>query len=233
MARSSSTSPGGPVRPPALCPTSSTTRPGHRGHPYPRGERHRRPRVRTRRHHRRAHPALAPQQLRHVAVRPGRLGTVPGEGRVPTCAARRRALARYPGAGTQLPGPSRRLLGPNRQGAHPSRPAAHPPDGDGGPGHGEGPHGRPHGPLRRLGLGALRHVTPSMRQRLRAGLTAQWESALDTRLCMHPTSPVDTLDRLLCARTASRLTVATDSDMRRAGSRGGNRPSGCGDGEVS
>jgi hypothetical protein len=48
------------------------------------------------------------------------------------------------------------------------------------------------------------HVTPGMRKRLMAGLTEQWEVALDARLDMHPTSPVDTLDRLLRARAESR-----------------------------
>ncbi|MFG1804977.1 tyrosine-type recombinase/integrase [Streptomyces sp. NPDC049040] len=48
------------------------------------------------------------------------------------------------------------------------------------------------------------HVTPSMRQRLTAGLTAQWEAALEARLSLHPTSPVDTLNRLLHVREASR-----------------------------
>jgi hypothetical protein len=48
------------------------------------------------------------------------------------------------------------------------------------------------------------HVTPSMRQRLTAGLTAQWEAALDARLDMHPSSPVDTLNRLLRARAELR-----------------------------
>jgi hypothetical protein len=48
------------------------------------------------------------------------------------------------------------------------------------------------------------HVTPNMRMRLVAGLTAQWEAALDARLSMHPTSPVDTLNRLLRGRAASR-----------------------------
>ncbi|WP_327354488.1 LacI family DNA-binding transcriptional regulator [Streptomyces sp. NBC_01304] len=44
------------------------------------------------------------------------------------------------------------------------------------------------------------HVTPGMRRRLIAGLTQQWESALDARLSMGPRSPVAVLDRLLRAR---------------------------------
>ncbi|MFD3757481.1 LacI family DNA-binding transcriptional regulator [Streptomyces sp. NPDC058622] len=46
------------------------------------------------------------------------------------------------------------------------------------------------------------HVTPGMRRRLMAGLTQQWEAALDARLAMRPTSPVRALDTLLRARTA-------------------------------
>ncbi|MEI5525397.1 LacI family DNA-binding transcriptional regulator [Streptomyces brasiliscabiei] len=41
------------------------------------------------------------------------------------------------------------------------------------------------------------HVTPGMRQRLKVGLTEQWETALDTRRSLHPRSPVAVLDRLL------------------------------------
>ncbi|PRH80033.1 LacI family transcriptional regulator [Streptomyces solincola] len=44
------------------------------------------------------------------------------------------------------------------------------------------------------------HVTPGMRRRLLAGLTNQWEAALDARRAMHPRSPVQVLDRLLAAR---------------------------------
>jgi hypothetical protein len=47
------------------------------------------------------------------------------------------------------------------------------------------------------------HVTPGMRQRLRAGLTAQWEAALDARLAICPKSPVQVLDALLRARPGS------------------------------
>ncbi|MBF8173519.1 LacI family DNA-binding transcriptional regulator [Streptomyces olivaceus] len=46
------------------------------------------------------------------------------------------------------------------------------------------------------------HVTVGMRQRLVAGLTAQWEAALDARLAMCTTSPVRALDSLLKARRA-------------------------------
>ncbi|MGW9068089.1 LacI family DNA-binding transcriptional regulator [Streptomyces yangpuensis] len=48
------------------------------------------------------------------------------------------------------------------------------------------------------------HVTPGMRQRLMAGLTQQWEAALDARLSMTPKSPVRALDALLRARSAGR-----------------------------
>lgn len=44
------------------------------------------------------------------------------------------------------------------------------------------------------------HVTPGMRRRLMAGLTEQWEAALDARLVMSPTSPVRVLNDLLRAR---------------------------------
>jgi hypothetical protein len=46
------------------------------------------------------------------------------------------------------------------------------------------------------------HVTPGMRRRLTAGLTEQWEAALDARLAMCPTSPVRVLNDLLRARAA-------------------------------
>jgi hypothetical protein len=39
-----------------------------------------------------------------------------------------------------------------------------------------------------------------MRERLKAGLTEQWEAALDARRSLHPRSPVAVLDRLLRAR---------------------------------
>ena len=45
------------------------------------------------------------------------------------------------------------------------------------------------------------HVTPGMRGRLLAGLTEQWEEALETRRAMHLGSPVAILDRILRART--------------------------------
>ncbi|MEU1147990.1 LacI family DNA-binding transcriptional regulator [Streptomyces sp. NPDC005863] len=44
------------------------------------------------------------------------------------------------------------------------------------------------------------HVTVGMRRRLVAGLTAQWEAALDARLAMCTASPVGALDTLLKAR---------------------------------
>jgi hypothetical protein len=47
------------------------------------------------------------------------------------------------------------------------------------------------------------HVTPGMRERLKAGLTKQWEAALDARRGLHPSSPVAVLDRLLRARAAT------------------------------
>lgn len=46
------------------------------------------------------------------------------------------------------------------------------------------------------------HVTPGMRQRLMLGLTEQWETALDARLALSPTSPVRVLNDLLCARAS-------------------------------
>lgn len=48
------------------------------------------------------------------------------------------------------------------------------------------------------------HVTPGMRRRLMLGLTEQWESALDARLAMCPTSPVHALNGLLRARGDAR-----------------------------
>ncbi|MFD3561920.1 LacI family DNA-binding transcriptional regulator [Streptomyces sp. NPDC058686] len=48
------------------------------------------------------------------------------------------------------------------------------------------------------------HVTPGMRKRLMAGLTEQWEAALDARLAMSPTSPVRALNELMRARSAAR-----------------------------
>jgi hypothetical protein len=47
------------------------------------------------------------------------------------------------------------------------------------------------------------HVTPGMRERLKAGLTGQWETALDVRRNLHPRSPVAVLDRLLRARATT------------------------------
>ncbi|NBE49881.1 tyrosine-type recombinase/integrase [Streptomyces boluensis] len=47
------------------------------------------------------------------------------------------------------------------------------------------------------------HVTPGMRKRLMAGLTKQWEAALDARLAVCPTSPVRALNDLLRARVAA------------------------------
>ncbi|MFF8018873.1 LacI family DNA-binding transcriptional regulator [Streptomyces sp. NPDC007929] len=46
------------------------------------------------------------------------------------------------------------------------------------------------------------HVTPGMRERLKLGLTQQWEAALDARLALCPTSPVRVLNDLLRARAA-------------------------------
>lgn len=48
------------------------------------------------------------------------------------------------------------------------------------------------------------HVTPGMRKRLVVGLTEQWETALDTRRAMCPTSPVRVLNDLLGARAVTR-----------------------------
>ena len=47
------------------------------------------------------------------------------------------------------------------------------------------------------------HVTPGMRERLKVGLTEQWEAALDVRRSMRPRSPVVALDRLLRARATT------------------------------
>lgn len=47
------------------------------------------------------------------------------------------------------------------------------------------------------------HVTPGMRQRLKLGLTEQWESALDARLALSPASPVRVLNDLLRARAVA------------------------------
>jgi hypothetical protein len=47
------------------------------------------------------------------------------------------------------------------------------------------------------------HVTPGMRERLKGGLTEQWETALDARRGLHPRSPVAVLDRLLRARATT------------------------------
>jgi hypothetical protein len=44
------------------------------------------------------------------------------------------------------------------------------------------------------------HVTPGMRKRLMLGLTEQWETALDVRLAMYPTSPVRVLNEFLQSR---------------------------------
>ncbi|MBZ6229922.1 LacI family DNA-binding transcriptional regulator [Streptomyces olivaceus] len=44
------------------------------------------------------------------------------------------------------------------------------------------------------------HVTPGMRRRLMAGLTEQWEVALDIRRAMRPSSPVRVLNELLHVR---------------------------------
>ncbi|MFE7662029.1 LacI family DNA-binding transcriptional regulator [Streptomyces celluloflavus] len=47
------------------------------------------------------------------------------------------------------------------------------------------------------------HVTVGMRRRLVAGLTQEWEAALDVRLAVHPTSPVRALNDLLRARAVA------------------------------
>lgn len=44
------------------------------------------------------------------------------------------------------------------------------------------------------------HITRQMREGLMAGLTAEWEGALDARLAMCPTSPVNVLNDLLQER---------------------------------
>ena len=44
------------------------------------------------------------------------------------------------------------------------------------------------------------HITAMMLERLLAGLTAAWESALDDRLAFSARSPVAALDRLLITR---------------------------------
>lgn len=51
-------------------------------------------------------------------------------------------------------------------------------------------------------LARYAHVTPGIRRRLMAGLTDQWEAALDARLAMNAGSPVQALDKLLKARLA-------------------------------
>ncbi|MGW8378576.1 LacI family DNA-binding transcriptional regulator [Streptomyces sp. ODS28] len=48
------------------------------------------------------------------------------------------------------------------------------------------------------------HITPQMRQNLLAGLTGEWEAALDARLAMCSTSPVAVLNDLLRARMTAR-----------------------------
>lgn len=48
------------------------------------------------------------------------------------------------------------------------------------------------------------HVTDSMRVRLMEGLTEVWHESLDSRLLLHPRSPVPVLDRLLQERAKSR-----------------------------
>ena len=48
------------------------------------------------------------------------------------------------------------------------------------------------------------HVTPGMRKRLMAGMTEQWEAALDSRLAMCPTSSVRVLRDLLHVRRQAR-----------------------------
>ncbi|WNZ09621.1 LacI family DNA-binding transcriptional regulator [Streptomyces sp. 11x1] len=47
------------------------------------------------------------------------------------------------------------------------------------------------------------HVTPGMRERLKLGLTQQWEAALDARLALCPRSPVRVLNDLLRTRAAA------------------------------
>ncbi|RBL87740.1 LacI family transcriptional regulator, partial [Streptomyces cavourensis] len=44
------------------------------------------------------------------------------------------------------------------------------------------------------------HVTPRMCRRLMVGLTEEWESALNARMVIFPTSPVSVLDELLRVR---------------------------------
>lgn len=63
--------------------------------------------------------------------------------------------------------------------------------------------------------GRYSHVTPEMRERLLAGLTAAWEAALDARRAMDPRSPVTTLDELLRARERQAV-EATLTDSGRA-----------------
>ncbi|GHI91652.1 hypothetical protein [Streptomyces olivaceus] len=58
----------------------------------------------------------------------------------------------------------------------------------------------------RAGIAARRaHVTSGLRKLLMLGLTEQWETALDDRPVMSPTSRVHLLGELLCAREESRV----------------------------
>lgn len=70
------------------------------------------------------------------------------------------------------------------------------------------------------GVGArYTHITDVMRARLVEALTVRWESALDARLRLHPTSPVGVLNDLLVERKASQddlqtMIVPQDSHRR-------------------
>ncbi|WP_328549904.1 LacI family DNA-binding transcriptional regulator [Streptomyces sp. NBC_00366] len=64
------------------------------------------------------------------------------------------------------------------------------------------------------------HVTPGMRERLMLGLTEQWETALDARLTLSPTSPVRVLNDLLRERA---FTVRSPRHQRASCRRSGIR----------
>ncbi|TDD40000.1 hypothetical protein E1287_02180 [Actinomadura sp. KC06] len=73
--------------------------------------------------------------------------------------------------------------------------------------------------------GTYAHVSPFMRDQLRARLQARWEATLDERLAICPTSPVPLLNGLLAARRAAVATphlqvIVSQPSPNRVGDRG-------------
>ena len=64
--------------------------------------------------------------------------------------------------------------------------------------------------------GTYSHVSPAMREELRAALQKRWEEALAARAELSPTSPVRTLDRLLAGLGRGRLPTTPGGEVSRS-----------------